>query len=104
MQSFKTYFADKNFRLTFLGSAILLLASLVVQYYASIYVTRSISEPVTDIILSNTRVWDVEIIFIWGPILLTAIGIFVGLRRINCAPFIMEGLAIFTLIRSFLSA
>jgi membrane-associated phospholipid phosphatase len=100
MQSYKTYFTDKNFLIAFFSALALLGTSLVVQYYTSGYVTRSASEPVTDIILSNTRVWDVGSIFVWGAVLLAGVGIFVGLRRINYTPFAMKSIAVFTLIRS----
>jgi membrane-associated phospholipid phosphatase len=99
-QAYRTYFADKKFIITFLSGLVLLMASLVVQFYISIYVERSASVPVTDIILSNTRFYDVGGIFVWGAILLTIIGAFVVLRKPNYAPFAMKSIAIFTFIRS----
>jgi hypothetical protein len=101
MQAYKIYFTNKKFLIAFFSAAILLVASLVVQYHASFYVTRSISEPVTDIVLSNTRVWDVGGIFVWGALLLTFIAVIVGFRKPNYTPFIMDSIAFFTLIRSF---
>ena len=101
MERNKYYLTNKSFLLSFLGGALLLVISLIVQYYTSGYVTRSISEPVTDIVLSNTRVWDVGAIFIWGAILLATITAFFGLKKINNAPFIMKSIGTFTLIRSF---
>ncbi|MFA6520549.1 MAG: phosphatase PAP2-related protein [Candidatus Paceibacterota bacterium] len=101
MQSYKIHFTDKNFLLSFFSALGLLTISLVVQYYASFYVTRSVSEPVTDIILSNTRVWDVGDIFVYGALLLTGIGVVAGLRRPYSMPFVMKSIALFTLIRSF---
>jgi hypothetical protein len=101
MKDYKTYFTDKNFLKTFFLGAGLLLVSLIAQYYSSFYVSRSVSEPVTDIVLSNTRVWDVDGIFIYGALLLTCVGVVAGLRRPNYSPFIMKSIALFTLIRSF---
>ena len=100
MQSYKDYFTDRNFLIYFFGGLVLLLASLVVQYYTSGYVTRSVSEPVTDIILSNTRVYDVDFIFVWGAILLMVISLAMGLKHLNYLPFAMKSVALFTLIRS----
>ncbi len=96
----KMFLSDKNFLITFFTGLVFVGISLVVQYYASFYVTRSISEPVTDIILSNTRVYDVDGIFIYGALLLTCVAIIVGLRRLNYAPFVLKSIALFTLIRS----
>jgi membrane-associated phospholipid phosphatase len=100
MQSYKAYFSDKTYALSFFTGLALLGAGLVVQFFANNYVTESISEPVTDIILSNTRVYDVEIIFVWGAILLFFISVFLGLKHLKYAPFMMKSVALFTLIRS----
>ncbi len=100
MQAYKTYLTDKKFIVTFLSGLVLLSASLIVQFFVSGYVNRSGSGYVSDIILSNTRVYDVGGIFVWGAILLTIIGTFVVLRKINYAPFVMKSIAIFTFIRS----
>lgn len=101
LQHYKTYFSNKSFLISFLCSLALLAISLLVQFSVSGYVTRSISEPVTDIILSNTRVYDVTGIFIWGAIILIIIGICIIFKNLNYAPFVMKSVALFTLIRSF---
>lgn len=101
MQSYKTHFADKAFVLSFLEGLLLLAISFITQFFVSGYVTRSSSAPVTDIILSNTRVYEVGGIFVWGAIILTFIGVIIGLKNLNYAPFMMKSVALFTLIRSF---
>lgn len=100
MQLYKTYFTNKSFTLSFFIGLILLGASLIVQFFVSGYVNGLSSIPVTDLILSNIRVYDVDLIFVYGSVLLLFVGLFVGLKKINCAPFIMKSVAIFTLIRS----
>lgn len=100
MQSYKAYFSDKAYALSFFTGLALLGISLIVQFFANNYVTSAISEPVTDIILSNTRVYDVDGIFVWGAIILAFIGIFIGLKNLKYAPFLMKSVALFTLIRS----
>lgn len=96
----KMHFSDKKFLISFLGGSIILGASLVVQFFASNYATRIASNSVTDIILSNIRVYDVEAVFVWGSVLLLIIGLGVGLSRVNCMPFAMKSVALFTLTRS----
>ena len=101
MQSYKKYFTDKSFLFSFFSGLLFLGASLVLQFFISGYVTRSGSGSVTDIVLSNTRVYDVGGIFVWGSIALTLFCIVLVLNnRLNCVPFIMKGIALFTLIRS----
>jgi len=100
MQSYKTYFADKNFVISFLGGLVLLGISLIAQFFISGYVNSLPSAPVTDLILSNTRVYDVDLIFVYGSVLLLFIALFIGFRHINYMPFAMKSAALFTLIRS----
>ncbi|MFA5791780.1 MAG: phosphatase PAP2-related protein [Candidatus Paceibacterota bacterium] len=100
MQDYKNYFSDKNFLSSFVGGLMLLLISLVMQFFISAYVNNLPSTPVTDLILSNIRVYDVNLIFVYGSVLLFFVGIFVGLRWIKSLPFLMKSIALFTLIRS----
>ncbi|MFA5840682.1 MAG: phosphatase PAP2-related protein [Candidatus Paceibacterota bacterium] len=100
MQSYKIHFSDKDFIFSFLSGLLLLGISLVTQFFVSDYVTSAMSQPVTDIILSNTRVYEVGGIFVWGAILLVCIITSVILSRLNYAPFVLKSVALFTLIRS----
>lgn len=100
MQSYKIHFSDKSFVFSFLSGVILLGISLVTQFFINGYVTRSVSESVTDIVLSNTRVYDVGSIFVWGSVLLVFVALFAGLRQLNYMPFAMKSIALFTFIRS----
>ncbi len=88
----------------FLGSAslsvLLLLVSLVVNWYAGIYATESASSSVTDIILSNTRAYDVDWIFIYGAFVFWAFTLFLCIRDPKLLPFTFASIALFVLIRS----
>ena len=100
MQAYKTYFADKNFVMSFVGGFVLLTASLYIQFLTSGYVTRVVSGPVTDIVLSNTRVYDVGTIFVWGAVILAALGVALCIRHIHYTPFMAKSIAIFTITRA----
>jgi uncharacterized membrane protein len=100
MKYYKKYFTDKNFLIAFWSGILLLALSLITQFFITGYVTRSASASVTDIILSNTRVYAVGGIFVWGTFALVAIGAVVCIRHIKYAPFVMKSIALFTLIRS----
>ncbi|MFA6300806.1 MAG: phosphatase PAP2-related protein [Candidatus Paceibacterota bacterium] len=100
MQAYRTYFSDKNFLISFWGSVILLGVSLIMQFFISGYVNSLPSTPVADLILSNTRVYDVGGIFVYGSVLLVFIGIFIGIKHISYVPFALKSVALFTLIRS----
>jgi len=101
MQSYKILFTNKNFLISFFGGLLLLVVSLVVQFFVSGYTASLSSTPVTDLILSNIKVYNVDGIFVWGSVLLLLIGVFVGLRELKCMPFAMKSIALFVLIRSF---
>ena len=100
MKSYKICFSDKAFVLSFLSGLVLLILSLVAQFYSSVYATNVSSAYVTDIILSNTKAYDLDGTFIYGTVLLFLVALIVGLSKSNYLPFLMKSVAIFTLIRS----
>lgn len=100
MQSYKTYFSEKSFLISFWESLILFGISLVIQFFISGYVNSLPNAPVTDLILSNIRVYDVGGIFVYGSVLLVFMGLLIGLSRPNYIPFAFKSVALFTLIRS----
>ena len=100
MKSYKICFSDKAFILSFLSGLVLLILSLVAQFYSSVYATNVSSAYVTDIILSNTKAYDLDGTFIYGTVLLFLVALIVGLSKSNYLPFLMKSVAIFTLIRS----
>ncbi len=100
MQPDKEPISHRRFVWIFIEAGLILTVSLVIQYYTSNYVTRSISAPVTDIILSNTRVYDVGGIFVYGALFLTLVAFVAGTIKINRAPFIIKSIAVFTFVRS----
>ncbi|MBI5742394.1 MAG: hypothetical protein HZA25_00965 [Candidatus Niyogibacteria bacterium] len=97
MQNFK----DKYFSLSVLVGAAMLVASLVVNFYALNYVNESISNPVTDVVLDNTRVHDVDGIFVYGTIAFFFVLVAAGLAFARSIPFLLKSIALFYLIRSF---
>jgi hypothetical protein len=78
----------------------LLIAALVINYYAAGYALVHESNSVADIILSNTKAVDVDWIFSWGPLVFWLIIAIVGLSKPKRVPFILKSIAIFVVIRS----
>ncbi len=100
MHSRRYYFTNKKFLITLLAGLLLFSLSLVINFYANAYTTRSISGFVGDIILSNTRVYDVDGIFIYGVVLLIAIVAYLSIHRPQRLPFIFKSYALFVIIRA----
>ena len=94
------HLADPAFRLSATVALVTLTISTFINYYAGTYATESISNPVTDVILSNTPVFDVDGVFVYGSMVLAlfiAGLIFSHPKRI---PFVLHSLTLFILIRS----
>lgn len=99
-QKWKDLIKSKDFIQSLIVSFIFLLISLYINFRAGSYATESASLPVTDIILSNIRVFDVDLFFIWGPIILFSIIAIICLYHPKKIPFIIKNIALFTIIRS----
>ncbi|MBI3627847.1 MAG: hypothetical protein HY220_03875 [Candidatus Sungbacteria bacterium] len=100
MKGYQAYLRDKSFLLSAFFSLCLLLLMLVINFYAGTYATREASNPVTDIVLDNIRVYDVDGVFIYGAFLFW---IFIGLvclHRPQRIPFTLKSISLFILIRS----
>jgi len=99
-KTYAPYLRDKKLLFSIGVSLAFLLISLYISFYAATYATEKASAPVTDLILNRIPVFDVDGIFIYGPV---GFWIFVGaicLRKPERIPFVLKSIALFTLIRS----
>lgn len=94
------YFQNKQFLFSVLWSLLFLIASLVINFYAGLYAAHSASNSVTDIILSNTQVWNVDGIFIYGAVLFWVFVGVIAVIRPHQIPFLLKSITLFILIRS----
>jgi len=83
----------------FLG-IVFLIASLFINYFAGIYSIEKASNPVTDIILSNIPVFDVDFFFAYGAFAFIALIGFLCAFRLERFPFVLKSIALFVIIRS----
>lgn len=86
----------KRFIIPFL----LLGASLLTNIYANAYAAHTASNPVSDIVLTNTPVFDVDQIFVFGSILLVLSIVIVCSIHPQTIPFVLYSLALFYFIRA----
>jgi hypothetical protein len=75
-------------------------ASVVTSFYAIAYATHSASNSVTDIILSNIPIFDVDGLMIVGTTLLIAVIVLLFLDHPRRLPFGLYALTLFFFIRS----
>ena len=99
-RKYAAYFNNKEFFSSLVFSVLILLASLVINFYAGIYATKRASNAVTDLILSNIRVYDVDAIFIYGPIFFYFFVACILIMRPHLIPFTLKSVGLFILIRS----
>jgi len=92
---------DRAFLESLAFGVVAIFLSLVSVYYSTNYATESASNSVTDIILSNTRVYDVETLFVYGALAAVLFSIFVVFSlRLSHAPFILKSASLLLVIRS----
>ena len=97
---YRLYFKNQKFLIA-VGLGLLWLGlGLVANFYAGMYATESASNAVTDMILDNIPVFDVDIFFVYGPVLLWCFIAWFCLTKPQRIPFVLKSIALFVLIRS----
>lgn len=99
-ERYKTHGSDPEFRFSVIVAATALFLSTLVNYAAGTYANEMISNSVTDIILSNTPVFQVDYIFVYGSFVLTMFVSALLLVHPKRIPFTLYSLALFVLVRS----
>jgi hypothetical protein len=77
------------------------IISLLVNYYAGIYATNHMSNPVNDIILDHLPTFDVDGIFIYGIISFFIFVVALLSYRPRRIPFVLKSFSLFIVVRSF---
>ena len=97
---YRHYAAQKEFRISILLSLLTFAASAFVVMYAIGYATDSASNSVTDIILSNVPVFEVDGLFVYGTLLLVVFIIGLLFANPKRAPFTLYSFALFYFVRA----
>ena len=89
-----------EFRTAFLISALALITSFGMNIVAIAYATASASNSVTDIILSNIPLYDVDALFVYGTFLFASVIAILLLTHPKYIPFTLNSIALFWAIRA----
>lgn len=100
LRRYRHYAAQQEFRVSVLLSIVLFAVSVVVNFYAGVYATERASNPVTDIILSNIPVFEVDWFFVYGSFFLIGFIALLCLAHPKRIPFTLHSLTLLILIRS----
>jgi len=94
------YFRNSAFLFSLAISILFLGVGLVINFYAGTFASSHESNHVTDIILSNIPVFDVDGLFIYGAMALWAFFFLILLIKPQRLPFSMKAIALFLVVRS----
>src|SRR6185369_14951392 len=89
----KKYWTNHYFVISTICSLLFLGASLVISFLANTYAAESGSAAVTDIVLSNIRVFDVDFIAKYGPLALVILVLSILAYRPSLIPFTAKSVA-----------
>ena len=96
ISEFKTLFSQQKISGHSLALCFVsLAAALVVNFYAGMYATESASSSVTDIILSNTRAYDLDGVFVYGTFLLIFFIVFIAFYKPRQISFCGKSVGLF---------
>src|SRR5581483_2072080 len=97
---YKESWFDKHVRFSTGVSVLIFAVSVLASFLAIAYATERASNPVTDIILSNTPTFDVSAVMAAGTVLLIAFITILFLHHPKRIPFGLHTLSLFFFIRS----
>lgn len=97
---YKFHWTDEWYRYSAPFAIFVCFLSLVANFYATLYATEEASNAVTDIILSNVRVFDVDGLFVYGTLALIVFVVVLCLSHPKRLPFMLHGLSLFYFTRA----
>lgn len=100
IEKYKTH-VNRDYLKEVIWAVFFLCISLVINYYSGLYASKIASNSVSDIILSNIRVYDVDFFFIYGALALWFFFTTIMLLDPKKIPFSLKTISLFIIIRSF---
>lgn len=100
LRKHKEFWSQKQWRLSVIVGVLMLFLGFFINYYANVYANLRANNSVSDIILDNIPVFNVNFVFFEGAFLFW---VFVGAllaHEPKKIPFILKSVAVFMLIRS----
>ena len=91
---------QKDFSLSVLSGVLFFLGCVYANFLAETYALKHASNAVSDIVLSNIRVFDVDGIFIYGTFLFVALTGFLSFSEPRRIPFMLKSIGLFVFVRA----
>jgi hypothetical protein len=102
IEKHRSFSSQKSFLFSAHLSFLFLASRLIVNYAAGNYATEKASNGVTDIILDNLPIMDVDGIFIYGAILFGVFVVILLILEPKQIPFIIKSVALFDFVRAII--
>ena len=96
----KLFWLQKSLVISVLAGFLFLAAGIGATYYANSYATIRASNSVTDILLDNLPVVNVDFVFNEGALIFIAVLAIIALHEPRRLPFMLKSAALFLLVRS----
>lgn len=93
-------YKDRSFLISVGVGLVMLVASQVAVFYSGNYTNLSASNSVTDIVLSNTRIYDVGGVFVYGVLIMIACLAMLVIMRPRYLPFTLKSISFLYFVRS----
>ena len=97
---YKTAFTSRDFNFSLAIALVSLVLAFSFNYFTSNYATEHAGNQVTDIVLSNIPIFNVDTIFIYGPVVLWLFFVVILLNEPKRIPFALKSVALFIVIRA----
>jgi membrane-associated phospholipid phosphatase len=91
---------EDKYYTSLLEAILLFFISVYATHIASRFAEVKASNYVEDIVLSNTRVYDFEFLFVHGAIMLTLFVVALAIRFKKVAPFLIKAVSLFIIVRA----
>lgn len=100
LERYRREFSRPRFLISTVFSTVLFAIALYVNFWAIARATEKASNAVTDLFLSNTPVFEVDGLFVYGTFFVVFFSLLLVLVQPRRIPFALHGLTLFILIRS----
>jgi hypothetical protein len=97
---YKFHWSDSSYRFSAILATLTVFLSLTANFYASYYATEEAGNSVTDIILSNIPVFDVDGLFVYGTLALIIVVVVLCLSHPKRLPLTLFSLSLFYFTRA----
>ncbi len=97
-------FSEKGFGTSLMTSVAFFIGAFYVNIYAIQFATERASNKVTDIVLSNIPIFDVDGLFVYATFAFTALSILLILPQPKRIHFVLKSVALFFVVRSIFTS